>query len=58
MNQADKNDSNYGRLQKIRILFGQLDDAYATFYNPSEHLSVDEVRVLFKGRVHFQAIYS
>jgi hypothetical protein len=28
-------------------------DTYAKFYNPSEHLAVDEVIVLFKGRVIF-----
>jgi hypothetical protein len=32
-------------------LCDQLSDAYAKFYAPSEHLAMDEVAVLFKGRV-------
>jgi hypothetical protein len=32
----------------------QLSYAYAKFYNPSEHLALDEVIVLFKGRVIFK----
>ena len=31
-----------------------LNEAYAKFYNPSEHLAVDEVIVKFKGRVIFR----
>jgi hypothetical protein len=31
-----------------------LNQAYAKFYNPSEHLAVDEVIVQFKGRVIFR----
>jgi hypothetical protein len=31
-----------------------LNQAYAKFYGPSEHLSVDEVIVKFKGRVIFR----
>jgi hypothetical protein len=35
-------------------LFDQLKDAYAKFYSPSEHLAMDEVTGLFKGRVNFK----
>jgi hypothetical protein len=31
-----------------------LNNTYAKFYNPSEHLAVDEIIVLFKGRVVFR----
>jgi hypothetical protein len=40
----------YDRLWKIRTIFDTLNQAYATFYNPSEHLTVDEVIVKFKGQ--------
>jgi hypothetical protein len=44
----------YDRLWKIRTLFDTLNQAYAKFYNPSEHLAVDKVIVKFKGRVIFR----
>ena len=31
-----------------------MNEAYAKFYNPSEHLAVDERIVNFKGRVTFR----
>jgi hypothetical protein len=31
-----------------------LNVAYSKFYNPSEHLAIDEVIVLFKGKVVFK----
>jgi hypothetical protein len=48
--QRDKNDD---RLWKLRSLSDIPNDSYARFYNPSEHLAVDEVVALFKGRVIF-----
>jgi hypothetical protein len=39
---------------KIRTVFDTLNQAYAKFYNPSEHLVLDEVIVKFKGRVIFR----
>jgi hypothetical protein len=53
MNQAEKND-NYDRLWKMVTVSNQLNDDYAEFYNASEHLPVDEVTLLFKGRVTFK----
>jgi hypothetical protein len=47
----DKNDENSNRLLKIRDIFEVLNNAHAKSYNPSEHLAVDEICVLFKGRV-------
>jgi len=44
----------YDRLWKLRTVFDKLNEAYAIFYNPSEHLAVDEVIVKFKGRVVFR----
>jgi hypothetical protein len=44
----------YDRLWKIRTVFDTLNQAYPKFYNPSEHLAVDEVVVKFQGRVIFR----
>jgi len=44
----------YDRLWKIRTVFDTLNQAYPKFYNPSEHLAVDEVIVKFQGRVIFR----
>lgn len=52
-NKNDKNDKNYDRLWKIRDIFEVLNNAYAKFYNSSEHLAVD-ICILFKGRVVFE----
>jgi len=41
----------YDRLWKLRTLFDKLNEVYAKFSNPSEHLAVDKVIVKFKGRV-------
>ena len=45
---------SHDRLWKIRDLFEILRTNFAKFYNPSEHLVVDEVIVKFKGRVIFK----
>jgi len=42
------------RLWKLATVFDKLNETYAKFYNPSEHLAVDEVIVKFKGRVIFR----
>ena len=44
----------HDRLWKLRTVFDKLNEAYAKFYNPLEHLAVDEVIVKFKGRVIFR----
>ena len=44
----------YDQLWKLTTVFDKLNEAYAKFYNPSEHLVVDEVTVKFKGRVIFR----
>ena len=44
----------YDQLWKLTTLFNTLNEAYAKFCNPSEHLAVDEVIVKFKGRFTFQ----
>jgi predicted nucleotidyltransferase len=55
-NQSDKTDENYNRLWKMRTIFEKLNDAYAKYYSPTEHLAIEAI-VLFKGS-HFQTIYS
>ena len=44
----------YDRLWKLRTVFDKLNEAYAKFYNPSEHLAVDEIIVKFQGSVIFR----
>jgi hypothetical protein len=46
-------DENYDRWCKITI-FDKLDDEYAKYYSPTEHLATDEITVLFKGQVMFK----
>jgi len=54
VNQPDKYDNNYDRLWKMNIPFDHINDAKAKFYSPSENLAVNEVPVLFTGRVIFK----
>jgi hypothetical protein len=53
-NRPDKTDENYDRLWKVRTIFDILSDSYTKCYIPTEHLSVDEISVIFKGRVIFK----
>jgi hypothetical protein len=50
----DKREDNFDRLWKMRTIFDMLSDAYAKYFSPTEHLAVDEIIVLFKGRVVFK----
>ena len=43
--ERDMKDENSDRLWKIRNLFDILNDRFSKFYNPSEHLAIDEVIV-------------
>jgi 5-methylcytosine-specific restriction endonuclease McrBC regulatory subunit McrC len=38
----------------MRTIFDMLNDAYAKYYSPTEYLAIDEIIVLFKGRVVFK----
>jgi hypothetical protein len=42
------------RLWKLQDLFEIIRTNFSKFYNPSEHLAIDEVIVKFKGRVLFK----
>ena len=53
-NDTQNADENFGRLWKMRNIFEIIDRTFSKFYNPTEHLAVDEVVVLFKGRVVFR----
>jgi predicted nucleotidyltransferase len=53
-NEPDKTAENYDRLWKMRTIFDKLNDAYAKYYSPTEHLEIDEIIVLFKERVVFK----
>jgi hypothetical protein len=45
---------DHDRLWKIRKIFDTLNNKFYELYNPTEHLAVDEVIVLYKGRVVFR----
>jgi hypothetical protein len=49
--EPDKRDDNFDRLWMMKTIFDMLNDAYAKYYSPTEHLAVDEITVLFTGRV-------
>ncbi|PNF29671.1 PiggyBac transposable element-derived protein 4 [Cryptotermes secundus] len=50
----NRDDPEYDRLWKIRKIFDNLNNKFCELYNPAERLAVDEVIVLFKGRVIFR----
>jgi hypothetical protein len=52
--EPDKRDDNSDRLWKMSTIFDILNDAYAKYYSTTEHLAVDEITVLFRGRVVFK----
>ncbi|XP_023719041.1 piggyBac transposable element-derived protein 4-like [Cryptotermes secundus] len=52
--EIDRNADSYDGQWKIRIIFDTLNDAYQKYYNPSQHLSVDEIIVRLKGRLVFR----
>jgi hypothetical protein len=53
-NEPDMTNENSDRLWKMRHLFDILNEKFRKFYSPSEHLSVEEVIVKYKGRVIFR----
>jgi hypothetical protein len=53
-NANDNNDPNYGRLRKIRRIFDMVNEVYSKYHFPTEHLTVDEVIILYKGKVNFK----
>jgi len=52
--QRPEEGEEHDQLWKLRTVFDKLNEAYAKFYNPLEHLAVDEVTVKFRGRVIFR----
>ena len=52
-NEHDKTDKN-SIDWKIRAVFDKLSDSYAKYYSLTDHLAVDEIIVLFTGRVNFK----
>jgi hypothetical protein len=53
-NKPDKGDESYYRLWKLGTIFDKLSDSYAKYYSPTEHLEVDEIIVIFRGRIIFK----
>jgi hypothetical protein len=50
----NRDDPHYDRLWKIRNIFETLNDTSHELRNSTEFLAIDEVIVLFKGRVIFR----
>jgi hypothetical protein len=42
----------------MRITSNELNGACAKYHSPTEHLVVDKINVLFKGRSTFQTVYT
>jgi hypothetical protein len=55
--EIDRQADNYDRLWKIRTIFDTLNDEYGKYYNPSEHLAVDEIIVNSKGGLFSDSTY-
>ena len=53
-NEPDMMEENSDRLRKMQNLFEILNKTFSKFYSLSEDLTVDEVIVLFNGRVIFR----
>ena len=53
-NPPNHDDPDYDRLWKIQKIFDTLSNKFCEMYNPTENLAVDEMIVLYKGRVVFQ----
>jgi hypothetical protein len=52
--ETDIQADNYNRLWNIRTISDNLNNAYEKYYNPSQHLAVDEINVKFKGGAIFR----
>jgi hypothetical protein len=52
--EPDMRDENFYRLWKMITIVNKLSDSYSKYYSPTEHLAVDKIAVLFKGRVVFK----
>ncbi|GFY22396.1 piggyBac transposable element-derived protein 4 [Trichonephila clavipes] len=50
----DKTASDYDRLWKLRNVFNSLNNSFQEIYDPTEELAIDEVIVVFKGRIIFK----
>jgi hypothetical protein len=50
----NREDANYNRLWKIKKVFDTVNNKFCEMYNPTERLAVDEMIVMYKGRVIFR----
>jgi hypothetical protein len=50
----NRDNPDYDRLWNIRKVFDTLNNKLCEMYKPTEHLAVDAVIVLYKGRLIFQ----
>jgi len=53
-NGPDMTHDNSDRLWKMRNLYDIRNEKFSKFYNPFEHLAIDEVIVKYKRRAIFQ----
>jgi hypothetical protein len=49
-----KTNDSYDHPSKMRTVFDKLFDSYSKYCSPPKHLAVDEIMVVFKGRVIFK----
>ena len=49
-----RDSDNFDKLYKLRPLLDGLNRPFAKFYNPTEHQSIDESMIKFKGRCSFK----
>ena len=52
-NPPSRDNPDFNRFWKIRKIFDTLSNKFCEMYNPTEHLAVDEVIMLYKGKVIF-----
>ena len=52
--EPENTEENFDNIRKMRNLFEIIKKMFSKLYSPSEHLALDEVIVLFKGRVIFR----
>ena len=50
-NPPNHDNPNYDRLWKIRKIFDTVNNKFCELYSPKEQLAVDEVIMLYKGRI-------
>jgi len=56
-NEPDMMDENYEWIWKIRIIFNELSDSYATYYSPTEYAAVVKLLCYLKVESFSNNVY-